>query len=100
MTRFFLIACALAFSNSAFGQEKSFLETSKIWKVELRVGAEDWKAMQPKGGGPPGFGGPRRRAFRLCQDCAATCEKSGTAHGKSCAKACRACAAACLEARK
>ena len=56
MTRFFLIACALAFGNSAFGQEKSFLETSKIWKVELRVGAEDWKAMQPKGGGPPGFG--------------------------------------------
>ena len=68
MARFLLLACALVFNNSAFSQEKSFLETSKIWKVELRVGAEDWKAMQPKGGGPPGFGGPRRRAFRLCQD--------------------------------
>ena len=41
-----------------------------------------------------------RLCEQLCQDCAATCEKSGTAHGKSCAKACRACAAACLEARK
>jgi spore coat protein H len=36
----------------------SLLETTKVWKAEVRLSADDWKAMQPKGGGPPGFGPP------------------------------------------
>ena len=36
----------------------ALLDTTKVWKAEIRVNGDDWKTMQPKGGGPPGFGGP------------------------------------------
>lgn len=34
----------------------ALLDPAKVWKAELRLTADAWKAMQPKGGGPPGFG--------------------------------------------
>lgn len=36
----------------------SLLDTTKVWKAEIRLAAADWTAMQPKGNGPPGFGPP------------------------------------------
>jgi hypothetical protein len=38
-------------SDSVFG-------LTRVWKIHLRVSAADWKAMQPAGGGFPGFGPP------------------------------------------
>jgi hypothetical protein len=37
---------------------------------------------------------------KVCNDCAAVCEKGTDEHMKKCAKACRDCAKACAEARK
>jgi hypothetical protein len=37
---------------------------------------------------------------KICNDCAAVCEKSNDEHMKKCAKACRDCAKACADARK
>lgn len=31
---------------------------TRVWKVHLHVSAENWKSMQPAGGGFPGFGPP------------------------------------------
>lgn len=31
---------------------------TRVWKIHLRVSAENWKAMQPTQGGMPGFGRP------------------------------------------
>ena len=31
---------------------------TRVWKIHLRISAENWKAMQPIGGGFPGFGPP------------------------------------------
>ncbi|HEY2911200.1 MAG TPA: CotH kinase family protein, partial [Gemmataceae bacterium] len=65
MLRFALLAWLLAAVPSrAVSQDSAakLLDTAKVWKVELRLSAENWQAMQPKGGGPPGFGpgGPMR----------------------------------------
>ena len=56
-----LLLCAfILFAQPLSAQDKTaaLLDPSKVWKVELQIGADEWKAMQPKGGGPPGFGGP------------------------------------------
>src|SRR6185437_10145903 len=54
----------LALPNPAASQDPAakLLDTAKVWKVELRLSADNWQTMQPKGGGPPGFGpgGPMR----------------------------------------
>ncbi|MBI5760165.1 MAG: CotH kinase family protein, partial [Planctomycetales bacterium] len=31
---------------------------TRVWKIHLRISAENWKTMQPVGGGFPGFGPP------------------------------------------
>ena len=31
---------------------------TRVWKIELHVSAENWKTMQPVGGGFPSFGPP------------------------------------------
>lgn len=31
---------------------------TRVWKIHIRVSADNWKAMQPKGSGFPGFGPP------------------------------------------
>lgn len=61
----------LLFAGSAASQDKAaaLLNTGKVWKVEVQLSRENWRAMQPKGGGPPGFGGPpmpgRQQGFKF-----------------------------------
>lgn len=56
----FLVA-AVATPTRADDADKAaalLLDPSRVWKVEIELTPENWKGMQPKGGGPPGFGGP------------------------------------------
>jgi spore coat protein H len=39
-------------------ESDSVFELTRIWKIDLHVSAENWKAMQPTGDGFPGFGPP------------------------------------------
>lgn len=68
-----LLGCAifLAAEQPAPKSADDLFQTSRVWSVHLKFTAEDWAAMEPKGGGPgpgapgfpgrPGFGpgGPR-----------------------------------------
>lgn len=49
----------LAFAACAFAQSQDLFQTSKVWTVHLTFTAQQWGAMEPKGGEVPGMpGGP------------------------------------------
>jgi spore coat protein H len=52
-----LLSSGSAQSSSHPKKSADLFKTTAIWNVHLTFTAEDWAAMEPKGGGP-GFGGP------------------------------------------
>lgn len=44
--------------NPAADDADKVFDLTRVWKIHLRVTADNWKAMQPTRGGMPGFGPP------------------------------------------